>query len=366
MAWDTLRTALAIASHTEPVAPVTSGPFLQLRSFSFSNVDNYSLRLFTGDSSLLDGNADYTADEVRQTVNGGVDQPFVRNRSYWTGSEWYDCPSDGAKVIVVASQASNRSIYCRFYVDERVGSLVLTLDGRLMNEVVNDIRAYGSTDSGLSYGGWGPTPSAHPQLASTRFSEGATMEYRGNQPKATAVGIATAATDQVRVAPSATSTAVFDSWAFASGLDQMIAMVPGNLLGAAINGNTTLFVSSYTTKPTDAAYTDRVEIRVAFDANGNKARFTQNNRLVNNGFSTNYSILLDTTYTVEMLVGVKVLRFAAMPAGFEDRFRFQRMFAERNGGVWYAFKDTVAAEPIWTIRLNGSATTALRTALGIP
>ena len=193
------------------------------------------------------------------------------------------------------------------------------------------------------------------------------MEYRGNQPKSTAVGIATAATDRVRVAPSATSGAAFDSWALASGLDQMIAMYPGSLLsGTAINGNTTLYVGSYTAKPSDAAHTDRVEIQVAFDANGNKARFTQNNRLVSNGFSTHYSILLDTAYTVEMLAGVKVLRFAAMPAGFEDRFRFQRMFAERNGGVWYAFKDTVAAEPIWTIRLNGSATTALRTALGIP
>ena len=105
---------------------------------------------------------------------------------------------------------------------------------------------------------------------------------------------------------------------------------------------------------------------MAFDANGNKARFTQNNRFVSNGFSTNYITLLDTTYTVETLGGVKVLKFAAMPAGFEDRFRFQRMFAERAGAVWYAFKDTVPAEPDWTIRLNGGATTALRAALGIP
>ena len=58
---------------------------------------------------------------------------------------------------------------------------------------------------------------------------------------------------------------------------------------------------------------------------------------------------------------MKLLRFAAMPAGLEDRFHFQRLFAERNGDVWYAFKDTLPC----TIRLNGSATTALRVALGI-
>jgi hypothetical protein len=367
IAWDALRTALGMPAHTEPVAPEADGPFTVLRGFSFTDTANYSLRLFTGDSSLLDGKGDYTADEQRLTLSGGVDQPFVRNRSYWTGTDWYDCPSDGVKAIVVASQAPIRSSYCKSYLDERVGGLELTLGGRLMSEVVNDIRAYGSTDSGLSYGGWGPTPSAHPQLASTRFPEGAMMEYRGNQRTATPISIATAAGDQVRVAPSATSSAAFSTWAFASGLDQMIAMYPGSLLGGtAINGNTTLFVWSYTATPSDAAHTDRVEIRVAFDANGNKARFTQNNRLVSNGFSTNYSNLLDTTYTVETLGGVKVLKFAAMPADFESRFRFQRMFAERNGGVWYAFKDTVPTEQDWTIRLNGSATTALRAALGIP
>jgi hypothetical protein len=145
----------------------------------------------------------------------------------------------------------------------------------------------------------------------------------------------------------------------------MITLYPGNLAGTVINGNTTLFVWSYTATPSDPAYTDRVEIRVAFDANGNKARFTQNNRLVSNGSSTNYTTLLDTTYTVETLGGVKVLKFAAMPPGFEDQFRFQRMFAERNGGVWYAFKDRVATEPQWSIRLNTTATAALLEALGI-
>ena len=42
-----------------------------------------------------------------------------------------------------------------------------------------------------------------------------------------------------------------------------------------------------------------------------------------------------------------------------------RRFAQRNGGVWYAFKDGIVSEPTWSIRLNGSATDAMRAAPGI-
>lgn len=88
--------------------------------------------------------------------------------------------------------------------------------------------------------------------------------------------------------------------------------------------------------------------------------------VVSNGIAIHYSSLLDTTYTVETLGGVKLLKFAAMPTGFEDRDRFQRMFSERNGGVWFAFKSTVPTIPNWNIRLNGSATTALWSTLDMP
>ena len=191
------------------------------------------------------------------------------------------------------------------------------------------------------------------------------MDYRGHQQIANPWAIATAATDQVRVAPSPTSSAVFNTWPFATTLENVIALYPGNLIGTTLNGNTTLFVHRYTATPSSALYTNQIEIRVAFDANGNKARFTQNNRLVSNGSSSNYLTLLDTTYTIDTVGGVRLLKFAAMPAGFEANYRFTRQYAERTGGVWYAFKDAVAATPIWTIRLNKTAGDALKQALGI-
>ncbi len=104
---------------------------------------------------------------------------------------------------------------------------------------------------------------------------------------------------------------------------------------------------------------------MAFDAHGQKARFYQNNRATSTGFTTNYVKLLDTTYTVETLGGLRLLKFAAMPEGFEQRFGFVRLFSERNGGVWYAFKDEVRSTPDGSIRLNGEAAAALRQAVGI-
>ncbi len=365
VAWAALRTVLNIPEHAAPVAPVSDGAFALLRNFSFTDINNYSWRVYEGDTSVLDTGGLFAFNELRKTISAGVVVPYARNRSYWTGTEWYDCPSDGVAVGKNDSRAPYRSLYCKAYTDERVGSTTLTLAGRLMSDVVNDIRAYGSLDGGVSYGGWGPVPSAHPQLANTRFPDGATLDYRGFQTTATPWAIATAATDQVRVAPSPTSTAAFSTWPFAATLEDVVSLYPGSLIGNTLNGNTTLFVHAYTATPANPLHTNRVEIRVAFDANGNKARFTQNNRLVSGGASTNYVTLLDTTYSIEDVGGVRLLKFAAMPAGFEDNYRYTRQFAQRGGGVWYAFKDVVRTVPNWNIRLNKTAGDALRQALGI-
>ena len=365
VAWAALRSALAIPAHTDAVAPASSGPFAVLRNFSFTDLNNHSLRIFDGDSSLLDGNGYFVANEVRQTVSGGALQPLARNRIYWTGTEWYACPDDGVAVILANSKAPFNSTYCKTYLDDRASSTVLTLAGRLMSDVVTDIRAYGSTDFGAAYNAWGPTLSAQPQLATTRFPAGATMEYRGNLSRATPIAVAIDAGSRVRVAP-ADARVPFDTWPYAASLDEFITQYPGDLVGSSLNGSTAIFVHGYNLPAAPSAlYTPRIEIRVAFDASGQKARFYQNNRLVSNGFTGNYVKLLDTTYKIDTLDGVRVLSFAAMPDGFEASHGFQRLFAERVGGVWYAFKDSIPGTPQWSIRLNSAASVALRTALGL-
>ncbi len=366
-AWDALRTALAIPEPVVPAAPAAPGAFRLLRNFSYTDAQNYSWRVYTGDESVRDAAGFFTVNETRRQLSAGAEVPFVRNRTYWSGSAWVTCPDSGA-IITAQSAAPFRSVLCEGYIDEATDNLVTSLGGRLMSDVVNEIRSYNSTDAGrVSWGNWGIAAGRVPALASTRFPAGATLSIRGGRSVAVPEAIATADGDRLRIAPSPTSSEPFANWPLATSLDQVIANYPGSLRGSSvINGNVTLFVWRYTETPTNPAHTDQVEIRVAFDADGQKARFTRNNRSVSTGFSTNYQTILDTTYTIETLGDARLLKFAAMPEGFEDRFQFTRRYAERGGLVWYAFKDAVPAGQLnWTQRLNGTAWDALRTVLGV-
>ncbi|MDH4391352.1 MAG: hypothetical protein QE285_08005, partial [Aquabacterium sp.] len=354
--WDALRAALGLAEQTVPAAPAAPGEFALLRFFSYTDAQNYNWRLYTGDERLLNSAGEIIVNETRRQVTAGAEVPFVRNRTYWSGSAWVPC-ADSGPVLTAQAAAPFRSVLCQGYVDERVAEQIIQLGGRLMSDVVNEMRSYNSTDANnFSWGGWGLPPGRVPALGSTRFPAGATLSIRGGRSVAVPEAIATADADRVRIAPGPTSTVPFANWPLATSLDQVIANHPGSLAGTVVNGNTALFVWSFTEAPADPAHTNRVDIRVAFDANGNKARFTRNNRLVSNGFSTNYQTLLDTTYTVEQVGDARLLKFAAMPAGFETSYLFSRRFAERDGLVWYAFKDAApAGQANWSLRLNGTA-----------
>ncbi len=366
VAWDALRGALGIPGHTPPAAPAGAGVVNSLRNLSYTDANNYSWRAFSGNTALLDSAGYQSFDELREIKTNGQLVPFARNQLLWTGTEWYDCPSNGVQVNRVNSVAPFDSTYCKAYLDERASSVTLTLAGRRMSDVVNDIRAYGSKDGTFDYVGWGPSTSAHPALASALFPAGSTMEYRGTQRTATPLIIGTASADKVRVAPALNTTAAFDTWPYAATLEEFIAKYPGDFKGGSLNGSVAFWVHGITlaTAPS-TLYNRTFEWRVAFDADGQKARFYSNNRLATNNGTSNYVKLIDTPYSIETLGGLRVLRFATMPDGFERDYLFQRRFGERNGGVWYSWKDTVSNTPTYSIRLNAAAALALGQTLGI-
>ncbi len=95
------------------------------------------------------------------------------------------------------------------------------------------------------------------------------------------------------------------------------------------------------------------------------ARFDQSNRAVATGFTANDAKRLDTSYSVQEVGGARRLQFAAMPDGYERDVAFQRLFAQRNGALWYAYKDSLPGMPYHRIRLNGAATGAMAKALGV-
>ncbi len=51
--------------------------------------------------------------------------------------------------------------------------------------------------------------------------------------------------------------------------------------------------------------------------------------------------------------------------GFEPDLDFQRVFAEHEGGVWYASRQPTPTTPVFSIPLTGMAGQALHRALGI-
>ena len=365
IAWNALRTALGIAEPAASVAPAGPGPFETVHNWTFANALNYTLKLHTGDSSQVDGQGYFGVTEQRLTVAAGAVVPFVRNTLYWTGTEWFDCPANAAGYFFAKVTAPFNSSYCKVYFDERYNSATITLDGRLMADVLRDIRWYATKEDGFDYAGWGPNPDVLTALATAKFPAGATMTHNGNLRTATPIGINTAARDQVRLPPATGAVPAYELWPFAASIAELIARNPGDLLGVAANGLTTQAINGFDLPAAPSPqYTTRVDIRVAFDANGNKARFYQAN-VEPSGNRSNFVKVLDTTYTVETLGGKRVLRYTALPAGFERDFNYQSVFAEHLGGVWYSYTSSTPTTPIYAIRINSIALRAIEQALGV-
>jgi hypothetical protein len=364
VAWEALRSALGLPVLQAATAPAAPGPFTVLRRFTYADGDNWFARLLTGDESLTDAGGWVSVDDLRRGRSGGVPLSGALERLYWTGSEWNDCQPEGAARFKPV--APFESVYCGSYVERRANSVTVTLDGRPMAEVVGDIRRYPTPESGFDHAGWGPDPQAHGAALAARFPAGATMEIRGTQRVATPIAISTGAGSRQRVAPADTSQP-FQSWPFAASIDAFVARHSGDLAGGPLNGATAAWVWGWDLPaPPAPEYARRVEIRVAFDPGTQRARFWRNYRRATNNVTTAYVPLLDTTYEVQMLGGARLLRFAALPEGFERDFGFERIYAERNGSVWLAGKDAVPAKPVYSIRMNGVAATALTAALGLP
>jgi hypothetical protein len=367
-AWDALREALGIPAHQEP-QPVerldsTGGAEVQLRRFTFADANNWSARLFRTDG-VLDASGNKTIDDLRLEVAGGVAVPFHFNSLFWTGTEWYACPDDGIGVLK-ANDAAGTDTYCSAFLDGSRHRTTVTLDGRNMADVLRDIRWYDSKDGLFSFANWGANPDTTPALATASFPAGAQMYYSRFTRQSTPYQLFNRVTDQVRVAPGPLSGDPFDTWPFATGLDDMIAHYPGALLGGPLNGNTALWVWGWDlAAPPSATYTTRVEVRVSFDPSGQKARFTMNNRRADNGRTDNYVTLLDTTYSVATAGDAKVLRFAAMPAELNGQLFGERLYIERGGLVFYGFKDRIPEGPMYSIRMNEIAARALAATLGI-
>ena len=317
------------------------GPFVSVRRFAYTDANHYSHTLFTADSSALDGDSRFTANEVRKTVSVGANLPFNRNQRYWTGTGWKTCALQWQVVTTKLGTATTPQT-SNYYGGSRPESKVATEDitGKTLREIITKIRLYPLADgvsasthpiSGLPLN-WGPSPDLLP--ADAVFPAGAKMFSGSTRNDIGGVRIELINPSKVRW-----SDGVYRQ---ATPLEQYSRMA-GNLADAAVvvSNDNTVYVADVTlaeNRPTprwraqalarrlrrggpedpllpvrcSQVRPGRAELRRrhrhrhrhaqrrddSHPPGGGpdglrrprqQARFTQNNRLVSNGFSTHYN-----------------------------------------------------------------------------
>ena len=356
-----------------------------LRWFTFTNLQNYMLRAFeaTAAQNTPDANGKTRYTEVREKqVNGQLSEwgmganDWTRPQIYWTGSEWFDCPTTFVHETSPANAAGeSESLYCNA-MKNRSKRSNRDISGLKMIDLVREIRAYPSFDSvGGSFSAWGPDPDLpeiQSALGAAVFPAGSVLSRR----TVTDLGGAEYY-DRTRPAkiPQANDPMNPDSrtWRNAT-LDALVAWNEGDFNGATeVHGNNAfvLLNRDYKKLNGDAAYK---RYMVGFQASSQKARFYQcegdmaarpaNSRtLFINGQST-CAPILETAYTIANRGDGKVLQFSSEPAQLSDtNFQNYRLFVERGGVTYVGFRDKQLVSN--QQRLNMPAADALLAQLGL-
>jgi len=361
---------------------------VSLRWLSFTNLQNYFLRAFeaTAAQNTPDANGKTHFTEVRERqTNGFLEEwgmganNWTRPQIYWTGSEWFDCPTGFEhESTPVNAAGESESLYCKAVASRSKRSNV-DISGRAMIDVVREIRAYPGADAaGGAFASWGPNPdlpAIQSALGTAVFPAGSVLSRR----TVTDVGgaIYYNRTPPARI-PSAAQpdNPDFATWRNAT-LDEFIGWNTGNYVNTVeVHGNNShvLLNRDYTRLDGAAGYKRYL---VAFQPGTANARFFQcegnmqtrqetpprNSTLFVDGKST-CAPILETTYRIETLGGRRVLSFTAEPAQLSD-FGAQayRLFIERQGVTFSGFRDKPQVSK--QQRLNGPAAEALLAKLGL-
>jgi len=363
---DTVVAQAEIASKLTASAPDTATstpvPFVNVRDLRYTNSNNWSYRLFTGDD-VADGNGFKYANEIRRTKSGGSMRAFQRDASYYddVAAKWYECPSDGYRAVKNSVDAAGNpvSLFCHTFAstmrrtDESIAGLT-------MRSVIERIRGSGIGD----YATWGPEPTV--VSADAVFPAGATLRYQlDNQ---TANPDAHSLSNKVRILPAGagpTTPVAYNTWPFAATLEQFITSNYGTYSGSIISGNNTDQIGVVPDNTvTDPGLQKKAYYRVAFQSTsgtGGNARYYKCRRDTSGGqeggVTTACEVLSNGTYTIETKADSRVLRLAGIPADAVAITGSSRIYVERAGAVFYGQKNLL--QTTTSIRLNKAAWDAL-------
>jgi trimeric autotransporter adhesin len=340
-----------------PDTSTSAAPFVIVRDVRYTNANNWSYRLFSGDGSTASDGWQYS-NEIRRQKSSGSMRTFQRDVSYYdeAAAAWYECPSSGYMVsrTRMTSGGVTESLFCNTIAgtarrtDESIA-------GSTLRSVLEKVRGSGIA----GYDTWGAAPSALTD-ADAVFPAGSVLRYQLDTQ--TQNPDSHSLSNKIRVVPPGTGPTdpvPYDTWPFASTLEQFVAANPG-FNAATVTGNITdQLGEAPDTSVTDPTLQKRAFYRVGFASTGPSAgntRYYLCRRLVA-GPTTSCSTLGDGTYTIEAKADSRVLRLAGIPATIVALTGSSRIYVERAGAIFYGSK--VVAQTTTSIRINKPAWEAL-------
>ncbi|MGS0756969.1 hypothetical protein ACVBEH_21470, partial [Roseateles sp. GG27B] len=319
---------------------------------------------------------------------------WPRNQVVWTGTDWFDCPTDVANEITPwDANGVSSSVYCKAYKSSSKRS-ARDISGIKMGDLVKEIRAYALADTEGSFSAWGPDPVLHADKLAGTFPTGSTLHYYASadtvQPDRYNTTLNTdlyipynsgVANGVKAECDKVTGSNVAQFQSSAKTLEEMLAasvgkpcVYPANTSTGEANewwGQSTLnlgdvvdgFVSSSGNFKSGVK-----DLRVSFAA-GNVANYWLCLRRASDNSPRNCSVAGSGSYRIETLGDARVLRLSGEPRLAGDpklagSLSFVRTMVERDGRVWYGSRSWLSSSH--SLRLNNVASDALFAALAMP
>lgn len=397
--------AAAVTAAKLPPAPdatnATPAAGSSLRWFSYADAQNYYFRQYkatAAQATVVNGKRQFTEYREQSRGSGGNVTSYqqwgeglnnwARNQVVWTGSEWFDCPTDFVHEATPWDAGGvSRSVYCKAYKSTNKRS-ARDIAGLKMADLVAEIRAYGLVDTEGSFKAWGPDPVAHADKLGSNFPAGSSLYYYAGADTAqpdrynTALNadlylpFISAVANGVKADCDKVSNSNFTQFlSTAKTLEEMIAAAPGKPCVYQTNASTgeaNEWWSQSTVNLGDVAdafvsasgnFKSGVkDLRVSFAA-GNLANYWLCLRRSSDNSVRNCTAAGSGSYRIEALGDARVLRLSGEPK-VAATLGFVRTMVERDGRVWYGSRGRLSSNR--QQRLNNIASDALFAALGMP
>lgn len=387
--------AIADSSTAAPTAGVS------LRWFSYASAGNYNLRLFKASAAqnvVVNGKRQFTEYREQSVAsNGKVTfyqqwgeglNNWARNQTVWTGSEWFECPTDFLhEATPWDAMGRSDSVYCKAFKGSSKRTERDISDAK-MADIVSEIRTYPLTDTAGKFPAWGPDPVANATALAGKFPAGAKLYHYTGSDTANPDTYGTAASDVYLPYTSAVANGVAaecnkvttsNSVLFqteAATLEAMVAAAVGQpcVFGVGTNtgetknewwGNSTINVGDVSTPYANATGFYKVglkDLRASFGS-GNLVNYWLCLRRASDNSPRNCSPAGTGSYRIDTVGDARVLRLAGLPA-IAGNLSYNRIMVQRAGKVFYGSQSKLALTH--QVRLNLAASQALFDALGIP